>query len=29
LRQQQFQGLFDILKTPPQATPSTVINLGK
>ena len=28
LRQQQFQGLFDILKTPPQATPSTVINLG-
>jgi len=30
LRQQQFQGLFDILKTPaPQPTPSTVINLGK
>jgi hypothetical protein len=29
LRQQQFQGLFDILKTPPAANPSTVINLGK
>jgi hypothetical protein len=28
LRQQQFQGLFDILKTPPAANPSTVINLG-
>ena len=29
LRQQQFQGLFDILRTPPAANPSTVINLGK
>lgn len=29
LRQQQFQGLFDILKTPAQPSPSTVINLGK
>jgi hypothetical protein len=28
LRQQQFQGLFDILRTPPAANPSTVINLG-